>query len=278
MVKKILVLGATGMLGLPVANHLLERGKQVRVLARHREKAKQMLGEKVEIIEGNASNREDIRKAVKGCNAVHLSLPQEVEFAAMQHVIEFGTGLERITYISATTAFEANRWFDLIDTKLRTEEILCASGIANTIFCPTWAMETLKNFVHENRAFIILSSNPPGIHFLAAGDLGKMVAASYEDTRAVGKKLFIHGPEKMQLPDALKHFINSCYPKEKIMQMKLWQAQLLANLGNRKKLKEATKLIAYFDKVGELGDPSEANSLLGAPNTTLEKWIERQKS
>jgi hypothetical protein len=30
----------------------------------------------------------------------------------------------------------------------------------------------------------------------------------------------------------------------------------------------------YFEKVGEMGDPSEANAVLGAPGTTLAEWIE----
>jgi hypothetical protein len=34
--------------------------------------------------------------------------------------------------------------------------------------------------------------------------------------------------------------------------------------------------MAYFDRVGELGDPSEANELLGPPTTTLEEWIRQR--
>jgi hypothetical protein len=43
-------------------------------------------------------------------------------------------------------------------------------------------------------------------------------------------------------------------------------------------LKFASSLMAYFDKVGELGDPTEANQILGAPTTTLDAWIERRKA
>ena len=34
------------------------------------------------------------------------------------------------------------------------------------------------------------------------------------------------------------------------------------------------ELMAYFEKVGEMGDPAEANQLLGAPLTTLAAWLE----
>ena len=37
------------------------------------------------------------------------------------------------------------------------------------------------------------------------------------------------------------------------------------------------ELMAYFDRVGELGNPDETNQLLGAPETTLDAWIEQRK-
>ena len=279
MGRRILVLGATGMLGQPVTHCLVEAGNQVRVLVRNRAKAHRMFGEEIEIIVGDALNRENIQAAMAGCEAVHLNLPQRSELTAMQHITDLGktNGLERITYISATTVCEANRWYDLVDVKMRTEHVLRSSGIGNTIFCPTWAMETLPNFIRGNRAVVIVSKSPPSLHFLAGADLGRMVAASYEDHRALGKRLFVHGPESMTLLDAFQRFVRTCYPGKKVRQMKLWQAKWIAKLTGREELAEATKLIAYFDKVGELGDPAEANLLFGAPSVTLDEWFRMQK-
>lgn len=42
-------------------------------------------------------------------------------------------------------------------------------------------------------------------------------------------------------------------------------------------MKFGADLAAYFDRVGELGDPSEANDLLGAPTTTLDDWLEQKR-
>ena len=280
MSRRILVLGGTGMLGLPVAQSLAEAGNQVRVLARSAEKARRMLGAEVEVVQGDVQNRDDLRTAMKGCSAVHISLPPQSEFAAVKQVVETGerTDLERITYISATTVREENRWFELIDVKMRTEALLKASGIPSVVFCPTWAMETLHNFVRDGRAVILEGKNPPPLHFVAAKDLGRMVAASYEDDRAVGKRLFVHGPESMTLPEAFERFVALCYPERKIKRMSLWMANLIAKVSGRADLANAVRLIAYFDKVGELGDPSEANQLFGAPSTTLDEWCMTQKT
>jgi uncharacterized protein YbjT (DUF2867 family) len=279
MSRQILVLGATGMLGRPVTRCLVDGGHRVRVLARNPAKARRLFGDMLEIVEGSALSKEDIRHALDGCDAVHLNLPQASELTAMQHVTDLGKtyGLERITYVSATTACQENRWYDLIDVKIRTEDLLQLSGIANTIFCPTWAMETLRNFIRGDRAVMILSKNPPPLHFIAGADFGRMVGASYADDRALCKRLFVHGPEAFTLPAAFERFAHACHPEKNIMRMQLWQARLLATLTRRAELADATSLIAYFDRVGELGDPAEANALFGAPSITLDAWFKMQR-
>jgi pimeloyl-ACP methyl ester carboxylesterase len=43
-------------------------------------------------------------------------------------------------------------------------------------------------------------------------------------------------------------------------------------------LKFASDLVAYFDRIGEMGDPTEANQLLGAPTITLDEWIKGRQA
>jgi len=50
-------------------------------------------------------------------------------------------------------------------------------------------------------------------------------------------------------------------------------ARFLGVVTRNPMLRFAGELMAYFDRVGELGDPSEADRLLGAPTTTLDTWI-----
>jgi len=129
---QILILGATGILGQPVTRCLINQGHRVRVLTRSVEKARRIFENTVEIVEGNAVDRDSLRTALAGCDAAHINLTQEAELIATQHVIDLAVGnrLERITYVSATTACEENRWFEMVDVKMRTEEILRRSGIA----------------------------------------------------------------------------------------------------------------------------------------------------
>lgn len=274
MPSRIMVLGGTGMLGRPVVHCLTDKGHTVRILIRNVEKTNNIFGDTIEIIEGTATNRDDIRAALVGSDAVHINLTPSTEFAAMQHVVELAAGhLKRITYVSATTLGEENRWFDRVDVKMRTEELLRKSGIPHAVFCPTWVMETLHNFINGNWAVIVLGNNPPPLHFFAASDFGRMVAASYEDDRALGKRLYVYGPEAITLSDAMEKFVAACYPEARVMRWKLWQARLAAKLLRNESLADVTELIAYLDVAGEHGDSSEANALYGAPAITLDEWF-----
>jgi uncharacterized protein YbjT (DUF2867 family) len=276
MSNAVLVLGGTGTLGSPVVHCLAARGHEVRVLARSAEKARRMFGATAAVVEGTSLERDDIRKAMAGCDAVHISLPQESELTAVRHVVDLAAAehLERISYVSATSVCEENRWFEVVAVKLQVEELLRRSGIPHVVFRPTWVMEVLPNFIKRHRAVVIEGRNPPGLHFFAAADFSRMVATAYQDDRSFGKRLYIHGPEAVTLPDALRMFIPACYPQHQVVHLKLWQAKVIARLTGR--MDYVSRLIGFFDQVGELGDPSEANVLLGAPSTTLRQWIERR--
>lgn len=276
--RRILVLGGSGMLGQPVVNRLIDQGHTVRLLTRNALKTKELFRNKVEISEGTVMNKDDIRAALEGSDAVHINLSPATEFTAMRNVVDLAQHqLERICYISATTLSEENRWFDRVDVKMRTEELLANSGIQHVIFRPTWVMETLLNFIAGNRAIVIKGKKPPLLHFFAAADFGRMVAASYEDNRALGKRLYVYGPEGISLNDAMERFVASCFPDANVMRWKLWQARIAAKLMRNQSLAEVTKLIAYLDIAGEHGDPLEANALFGAPSITLDEWCNMPK-
>lgn len=54
-----------------------------------------------------------------------------------------------------------------------------------------------------------------------------------------------------------------------------WLAKIVAFLTGNREMKFGVKLVEYYERVGEAGDPSEANRLLGAPKITLKGWLEK---
>ena len=68
--KRALVTGATGMLGFYLVEHLLAGGWSVRALCRRPERAGHLAALGVELVSGDLSDAESVRKAARGCRAV----------------------------------------------------------------------------------------------------------------------------------------------------------------------------------------------------------------
>ena len=81
MAPRVLVAGATGLLGEPVARGLKDAGFSVRVMSRNVSCARANFSQAFEVIEGDALKRADVERALAGCDAVHISIDhdQEVE-------------------------------------------------------------------------------------------------------------------------------------------------------------------------------------------------------
>jgi uncharacterized protein YbjT (DUF2867 family) len=280
MGKRILVLGGTGMLGQPVARRLKADGYQVRVLARDMEKAKKLFDELFEIVQGDVTDVGSLEKGLAGCSGVHISVGGAVDQLSAENVAALAPKLklERITYISGATAFEQNRWFPVTEQKLNAEKAIRECGVPYTVFCPTWPMEQLPRFARQGQPFLI-GKQPKPVHWFAADDLARMVSAAYQREEAASKRLFVFGPEAMTMKQALERYCGVFHPDGKpVSVMPIWSAKVMAVLTRNQGLKFAGDLMAYFDKMGEMGDPAEANHLLGAPRITLDDWMKQRQA
>jgi uncharacterized protein YbjT (DUF2867 family) len=280
IMKKVLVLGGTGMLGAPVVRQMLASGMRARLLARDPEKARAMFGDSVEIMPGDAADSNCVAEALSGCDGVHVSIGGPAEQSAAQNAAALATrhGLQRLTYISGATAFEQNRWFPMTEQKLEAEKAIRESGVPFTLFCPTWPMEQLPRFARGGQPLLVCDEPPP-FHWFAADDFGRMVTAAYQNPDSIGKKLFIHGPEALTMDEALERYCRVFHPEvESVPLMPIEAARATARSTGNQMLGFFAELMAYFEAVGEMGDPAEANQLLGAPETTLDDWLKTMTS
>jgi uncharacterized protein YbjT (DUF2867 family) len=278
--KKVLVLGGTGLLGKPVARQLQADGFEVRLLARDPEKASAMFGNPLEIVAGDVTDVGSLEQALAGCDGVHISVGGAVDQLSAENVAALAPklGLERITYVSGSTVFEQNRWFPMVEQKLMAEKAIRACGVPYTVFCPTWPMEQLPRFVQGGRASII-GEQPTPVHWFAAEDLALMISNAYQREEAANKRFFVHGPEAITMKEALERYCQAFHPEiESVSVMPINMARAMAASTGNDMLKFYAEVMAYFDKVGELGDPTEANRILGAPTITLDEWLEKRKA
>ncbi|HEX9955854.1 MAG TPA: NAD(P)H-binding protein, partial [Fibrella sp.] len=69
----IAIIGATGMLGQPVAQELMATGFTVRIVARNIDEAKRLFPA-AEVVFGDLQKPESLPAALAGCEATYLSL------------------------------------------------------------------------------------------------------------------------------------------------------------------------------------------------------------
>lgn len=279
MDETILVVGGTGMLGEPVARRLAASNKRVRVMSRDPARARAHLGDAFEIVQGDVEDRASLANAVRGCVGVHISLEGrasdwDVERRAAQAVASVAKNgsVRRITTITGVTVCAENTWFPLIRAKLDAENALRESGVPFTIFRATAFMEMLLNLVQGSVAMLI-GKQTASWHFVAAADYAAMVASAFDTELAAGKTLYVHGPEAWTIPQAVERYRDLCAPQARLVRVPFWVLGIMARMPSRRKLREiGLPMMRYLAQVQELGDPSEANALLGAPTTTLEQW------
>jgi uncharacterized protein YbjT (DUF2867 family) len=278
--NEILVLGGTGMLGAPVVRRLQADGFQVRLLARDPDKARAMFGDRLEVTAGDVTGVNSLQAAMEGCDGVHISIAGPAELPAAQSVSALAPtlGVKRITYISGATAVEENRWFPMTAGKLEAEKAIRACGVPFTLFCPAWPMEQLPRFARGGQPLLV-GDQPQPSHWFAAEDLARMVSSAYQREEAANKRLFIHGPEAITMVEALERYCRAFHPEvESVPLMPIEVARATAASTGNQMLGFFAELMAYFEKASELGDPTEANELLGAPSITLDTWIAQRQN
>jgi uncharacterized protein YbjT (DUF2867 family) len=288
MPETILVVGATGMLGEPVARRLAKDGHKVRVMSRSKLRLKDMFGDddtKFEAVEGNVEDEKSLRKAMADCTGVHLNLSGEpgdwdlerrgAEVAS--RVAAETTGMKRITIISGASTCEENSWFPGTKAKWEAENAVKASGVPYTIFRCTMYMETLTKFVRDDKA-IILGKQPNPRHWVAAEDYAAMVSKAFVSEEAANQTFYVYGPEAMTMEEALNIYIRTCAPGANIVRTPFWLMKVITWMTGKDELRKVgIPLFEYFENITEPeveANAAKANAVLGAPTVTVEAWCE----
>ena len=276
MDKKILVIGAAGFVGAPVAKQLLADGFAVRALVRNADKARQLLGDKVEIVTGSFEDKAVLEKCILGVSGVNISVPWQSEFQVARDVTEIlarqGRKNVRVSYISGTTAVPENRGYVMIDEKLKAEDVLKSSGVDYTILRPSWFMDALALFVNDGRATVFGKQTQP-YYFLSLADFARAVSTAHQTEAAANKTFVLNGPKSMLMTDALQQYCDVRHPGIKAASMPIWFGKMLAMMMRSAPMKDFVQMMAYFEKSPKVSQPNGAESILGAPSMTMNDWL-----
>jgi uncharacterized protein YbjT (DUF2867 family) len=272
----VLVVGGRGQLGLPVVRRLLEDGFGVRVLVRAPWPDRPAEAEEVL---GDVDDTDSLRRAISGCDGVHVSLRGGAREADYDRVEGRGTARVaevaaesgvHLSYVSHMLAASQSRSASL-RAKWHAERAIAASGVPYTIFRPTYFMETLPRHI-RGRTATVLGHQQHSFHMVAANDFAAMVSRAFSTNGAVQKTLTVYGPEAYTISAALEIYCRLCAPGVTVASRPLWLMAALDRTVLHGSLGDTIPLMRDLQDFGEQGDPREAVRLFGVPTTNLEDW------
>jgi uncharacterized protein YbjT (DUF2867 family) len=131
---RILLTGATGLLGGALLELLLARGHETRCLVRADSPNTSRLDrERVEILHGDAARVEDLYRALRGADAfLHVA---GIQYAPPVVRAAGRAGVKRVLIVGSTSAHSAYAYRS--GPKVRMEELVRGSGLAWTILRPS---------------------------------------------------------------------------------------------------------------------------------------------
>ncbi|MEI9918352.1 MAG: NAD(P)H-binding protein [Bacteroidota bacterium] len=219
--KRIAMIGATGLLGKPVALALANAGYEVTALVRDPGPARKFFPPQIKIFPGDMRSDTDLKKLLAGHDKVYLNLSvKQKEKKTDWHSEEQGlkillpianeAGIKRIFYLSSLIQrYQGMNGFNWWVMRLKTEAVAMVrnSGIPSTIFYPSTFMEAIPTQYMQGRRLLIAGRSKHKQHFIASADYAQQVLNAIEtNTGNENKDYVIQGPEAYLTDEAMKVF------------------------------------------------------------------------
>lgn len=286
MSQTILVVGATGNHGQPVARQLRQDGFDVRIFTRSRAKAEKIFGDTFPLFQGKINDDDSLRPALAGCYGVHINLrvlmahgqsDEEVVHQGTVNILRLAreASVQRVTFLSMLFATPELSSFPHIKAKLDAEAAVRASGIPYAIFAPSYFMENARHLGKGKRIFDVKAPYP--FHHVSNADYARMVSRAYQLPQAPNKRFEIYGPEPIPSDEAYRTYCEIVRPETRAYFVPHWFATLCMKLAGTPMLRHALRMVKIYQQMGEPGDPSQADTSLGRATTTYREWCESER-
>ena len=211
---KVLVTGGSGFVGQRVVHAIRARGHDVRALVRSAQRAGTLRAWGCELVEGDMTNVDSLRRAVEGCDAaVHLVAIITGSRPDFERVMERGThdlvtaakqaGVGRLVLMSALGTSEQNR--DLVPyfhSKWEMERAVEYSGLDYVTFRPSFVFGrsggVLPMFIRQVRLAPltpVVGSGEQRFQPIWVEDVAAFFAQSLDLPSAVDRTFELGGPE-----------------------------------------------------------------------------------
>ncbi len=289
MKKSIAIIGATGLLGKPVALQLISAGFNVTIIARNVEKAKAIFtGAKV--VYGDLADKTSLLEALQGQDTVYLNLHTNpsmrksgflTETDGLINFLEVAkqVGVKRIAYLSSMVKdYQCETMFKwwVFEVKQKAVQLIKGAGLPYTIFVSSSFMENFtKNggFMQANNLNLVGKSNMK-LFWISANDYAKQVAKSFELLTDENREYYVQGPQSHTTEEALNIF-RRFYSLKKLNIVKIPIASLFLMSRFSARLNYAYRLLNAKNHYDEKFKAQFTWDELGRPTETIEAFTLR---
>ena len=209
----ILVAGGTGFVGTHVVHALRAAELPVRVLARKPEKHDQLRAWGCEVVQGDLTDPEGLRRAVDGCDTVvHLVAILLGSREAFERIMVQGTrdlveaakaaGVKRLVLMSALGTEEGREVTPYYHAKWEEEQAVKYSGLEHVIFRPSFVFGSDGGILPQQIRIVRYSPVTPILsrHRLQpiwAEDVAAFFTAAVSAGEAANRTFDLGGPDRL---------------------------------------------------------------------------------
>lgn len=201
----ILVTGATGTVGSQLVRDLLAEGHDVRALVRDTGRARERLGDDVDLAVGDLDDPPSISRALVDISRLVLLVgndPRQVDREVAVIDAAAAARVERVVKVSAWGAEPGSR-VDFWDWHARIEAHLASSGLPAVVLRPAFYMTGLLASADSIRTQSVLAAPAAGarIAMVDPADVAAVGAAAVTSDDEHASSLVLTGPEATSFDD-----------------------------------------------------------------------------
>lgn len=215
----IVVFGGTGHYGRHITASLAARHVNVRVLSRDPQRAQDILGGGVQILQGDLTNPDSVKKALEGASAIVIAVSamtpgqirqaRQVERDSVLSLLQMvqSAGIKRVVYLSIfeyrpEVVQKTNAIFrELTGYKLEVEQALAASDFNWTVLGAPPSYE-LFFALQRGDMLVVPGGGPPALPCISPLDVGEIAAQTVLRQDLAGRRIRMVGPELLSFPQA----------------------------------------------------------------------------
>ena len=280
---KIVFIGGTGMLGMPVAKQLISDGFDVTLLARDPAKMQKLFPGSA-VIRGDVLDKQSLIAAFENCDTVYLNLSiqqsskekdLQPEREGVRNAIEAAQqkNLKRIAHLSSIIqnyqGMNGFNWW-AFDIKQKSVEAIKSSGIAYSIFYPSTFMETLSHQMRKGNWVFLLGKSEAPMWWIAVRDYAKQVSRSFQIAGTGNKEYTIQGQEPFDFENAARVFVDNCPKKLRLLKMPMSVLKFFSQFNQT--MDYGVRICEALNKYPEKFESEKTWAELGMPATTLKQF------